>query len=71
MMDFHFGIKYIMDTYMIYDQIFTVHTHTHTRTHGTLIFYIYELSKVNILSITIFGGSRINILTIILASYPK
>ena len=26
------------DTYMIYDQIFTVHTHT----HGTLIFYIYK-----------------------------
>ena len=26
------------DTYMIYDQIFTVHT----QTHGTLIFYIYK-----------------------------
>ena len=46
--DFNDGIKYFLrnstDTYMIYDQIFTVHTqtHTHTQTHGTLIFYIYD-----------------------------
>ena len=31
------------DTYMIYDQIFTVHTtHTHTHTSVTIIFYIYD-----------------------------
>ncbi len=30
---------------MIYDQIFTVHKHTNTQTHGTLIFYIYEDSS--------------------------
>jgi len=31
------------DTYMIYDQIFTVHTtHTHTHTSVTIIIYIYD-----------------------------
>ena len=46
LLNFHFGIKFFQnstDTYMIYDQIFTVHTtHTHTHTSVTIIFYIYK-----------------------------